>query len=129
MHDNHDNTNAYVYILGTVSTEFAAKHIYVESLKWYAMAICINDKENKEIIKNSEENTASTVRKFLNEEMRIPDTGNISINSSHRMGQAGPGYNKMLIARIPRREDHDKIFDNASVLKGTNFYVSKQVPV
>ena len=76
-----------------------------------------------------EENTASTVRKFLNEEMRIPDTGNISINSSHRMGQAGPGYNKMLIARIPRREDHNKIFDNASVLKGTNYYVSKQVPV
>ena len=53
----------------------------------------------------------------------------ISINSSHRMGQAGAGYNRMLIARLPRRDDQNKFFHNASVLKGTDYSITKQVPV
>ena len=76
-----------------------------------------------------EEDTANTVRKFLNDEMRIAGSANISINSSHRMGQAGAGYNRMLIARLPRRDDQNKIFHNASVLKGTDYSITKQVPV
>ena len=75
-----------------------------------------------------EENTDSTIRKFFTEEMRIPNSENLCINSSHRMGQANAGYNRMLIARLPRRRDHTAIFDNASALKGTEFSISKQVP-
>ena len=75
-----------------------------------------------------EENTDSTIRKFFTEEMRIPNSENLCINSSHRMGQVNAGYNRMLIARLPRRRDHTAIFDNASALKGTEFSISKQVP-
>ena len=60
--------------------------------------------------------------------MKIADVGNITINSSHRMGQAGGNYNRMLIARIPKRADHTKIFDNRKILKGTNYSINKQVP-
>ena len=75
-----------------------------------------------------DENTSDTVKKFLHDELRIPDAHTIGINSSHRMGQATGTYNKMLIARLPKREDHQRIFDNASALKGTNYTVSKQIP-
>ena len=75
-----------------------------------------------------EENTNGTIKKFLNDELHIADTDTIRINSSHRMGQASGGYNRMLIARLPKREDHKKIFDNASSLKGTNYSISKQIP-
>ena len=74
------------------------------------------------------ENTDTTVRKFLREELRIPDTEGIQINSSHRMGQATAAYNRMLIARLPKRRDHTKVFDNVKALQGTTFSISKQVP-
>ena len=77
---------------------------------------------------NRDENTDVTIRKFFHDEMKIADVGNITINSSHRMGQAGGNYNRMLIARIPKRADHTKIFDNAKILKGTNYSINKQVP-
>ena len=51
------------------------------------------------------ENTDDTVRKFLSEELRIPNSQGIQINSSHRMGHASASYNRMLIARLPRRHD------------------------
>ena len=76
-----------------------------------------------------DEDTSNTVRNFLKDELHIPGTDRIAINSSHRMGQAGAGYNKMLIARLPRRCDHAKIFDNAKALKGTEYSITKQVPV
>ena len=76
-----------------------------------------------------EEDTANTVQKVLNDEMRIADSANISINSSNLMGQAGAGYNRMLIMRLPQRDDQNKIFDNASVLKGTDYSITKQVLV
>ena len=44
------------------------------------------------------------------------------------MGQAGGNHNRMLIALIPKRGDHTKIFDNAKILKGTNYSINKQVP-
>ena len=75
-----------------------------------------------------EENTESTIKKFFSEEMHIPNANNIIINSSHRMGQSNANYNKMLIARLPRRQDQNKIFDNVKALHGTNFSVTKQVP-
>ena len=74
------------------------------------------------------ENTNATVRKFLQEELRIPDAQNIIINSSHRMGVAWGSYNRMLIARLPRRIDHEKVFDNVKVLRGTQYSIVKQVP-
>ena len=75
-----------------------------------------------------EEQTESTVRKFLTDEMRIPNVENICINSSHRMGQANGNFNRMLIARLPRRRDQTAIFDNASNLQGTNYSITKQYP-
>ena len=63
-----------------------------------------------------EEQTESTVRKFLTDEMRIPNENNMCINSSHRMGQANGNFNRMLIARLPRRKDQTTIFDNANLL-------------
>ena len=75
-----------------------------------------------------EEKTDVTIRKFLRDEMRIPDADGITINSSHRMGQASGNYNRMLIARIPKRGDHNKIFDNAKVLHGSNYSITKQIP-
>ena len=75
-----------------------------------------------------EEQTESTVRKFLTDEMRIPNVNNMCINSSHRMGQANGNYNRMLIARLPRRKDQAAIFDNASNLRGTNYSITKQFP-
>ena len=54
----------------------------------------------------------NTVRKILQEELRIPDSQNIIINSSHRMGVASGSYNRMLIARLPWRIDLEKVFDN-----------------
>ena len=74
-----------------------------------------------------EENTESTIKKFFSEEMHIPNANNIIINSSHHMGQSNANYNKMLIARLLRRQDQNKIFDNAKALHGTNFSVTKQV--
>ena len=75
-----------------------------------------------------EEQTESTVRKFLTDEMRIPNENNMCINSSHRMGQANGNFNRMLIARLPRRKDQTTIFDNASNLQGTNYSITKQFP-
>ena len=75
-----------------------------------------------------EENTESTIKRFFSEEMHIPNAKNIIINSSHRMGQLNANYNKMLIARLPRRQDQNKIFDNTKALHGTGFPVTKQVP-
>ena len=74
------------------------------------------------------ENTNATVRKFLQEELRISDAQNIILNSSHRMGVASGSYNRMLIARLPRRIDHEKVFDNVKVLLGTQYSIVKQVP-
>ena len=62
------------------------------------------------------EDTNATVRKFFHDELRIPDSQNMVINSSHRMGTASTGKNRMLIARLPRRIDHNKIFDNVKAL-------------
>ena len=75
-----------------------------------------------------DEKTDVTIRKFLRDEMRIPDAEGITINSSHRMGQASGNYNRMLIARIPKRGDHNKIFDNAKILHGSNYSITKQIP-
>ena len=50
------------------------------------------------------------------------------INSSNRMGTASAGNNRMLIACLPRRIDHNKIFDNAKALQRTQYSVSEQVP-
>ena len=74
------------------------------------------------------EDTNATIRKFFHDELRIPDSQNMVINSSHRMGTASAGNNRMLIARLPRRIDHNKIFDNVKPLQGTQYSVTKQVP-
>ena len=84
-----------------------------------------NDVKYKEY---REENTESTIRKFFKDEMRIPHSEQICINSSHRMGQASAYYNRMLIARLPRRDDHTAIFDNAKALQGTGYSICKQMP-
>ena len=76
-----------------------------------------------------DENTDSTIRRFLKDEMHIANVEDIRMNSSHRMGQASANFNnKMLIARLPCRTDQSKIFDNASALQGTNFSICKQFP-
>ena len=75
-----------------------------------------------------EEQTESTVRKFLTDEMRIPNVENMYINSSHRMGQANGNFNRMLIDRLQRRRDQTAIIDNASNLQGTNHSITKQYP-
>ena len=74
------------------------------------------------------ENTDDTVRKFLSEESRIPNSEGIQINSSHRMSHASASYNRMLFARLLRRHDHNKIFDNIKALQGTAYTITKQVP-
>ena len=84
-----------------------------------------NDVKYKEY---REGNTESTIRKFFKDEMRIPHSEQICINSSHRMGQASAYYNRMLIARLPRRDDHTAIFDNAKALQGTGYSICKQMP-
>ena len=66
-----------------------------------------------------DEDMSNTVRNFLKDELHIPGTDCIAINSSHRMCQAGAGYNKMLITHLPRRCDHATIFYNAKAVKGT----------
>ena len=75
------------------------------------------------------ENTSNTINKFLNDELRIPNGDVGGINSSHGMGQATGEYNKMLIVRLPKRENHRTVFDNARALKGTKYSISKQIPV
>ena len=72
------------------------------------------------------ENTSNIINKFL---VRIPNGDAVGINSSHRMGQATGEYNKMLILRLPKRENHRTVFDNARALKGTKYSISKQIPV
>ena len=42
------------------------------------------------------------------------------------MGQATGGYNKMLIARLSKREYHQRIFDNASAPKRTKYSISNR---
>ena len=75
-----------------------------------------------------DENTDSTIRKFMKDELKLVDADKVVINSSHRMGVATAEYNRMLIARLPRRCDHERIFSNAKSLQGTNYSISKQVP-
>lgn len=81
--------------------------------------------EYKEV---NNENTAATVVKFLAKEMRIPNADKIMITRAHRMGQAGNGYNKPMIAKLAYDDDIRKIFANAKVLKNTNYSISTQVP-
>ena len=64
----------------------------------------------------------------VQEELRIPDTEGIQINSFHCMGQAMAAYNRILIARLPKRCDHTKVFDNVKALQDTTLPISKQVP-
>ena len=72
------------------------------------------------------ENTSNIINKFL---VRIPNGDAVGINSSHCVGQATGEYNKMLIVRLPKRQNHRTVFTNASALKGTKYSISKQIPV
>ena len=50
---------------------------------------------------NRDENTASVFRKFISQEMRVPNANEINVTRAHRMGQASGGFNKMMIAKVP----------------------------
>ena len=75
-----------------------------------------------------EEDTASVFRKFVSEELRIPHSNNIDITRAHRMGKPSGDRNAMIIAKLNYASDQKKIFDNAKVLKITNYSISKQIP-
>ena len=75
-----------------------------------------------------EENTALKFRSFLANEMRVANVDRIEIPRSHRMGRAGNGYNRMMIAKVPMESDQRRIFANTKALKNTDFSISKQVP-
>ena len=74
------------------------------------------------------ENTDATIRRFLAEELHIADVNSVTITRSHRMGQAGGGYNKALIAKLPFDDDIKRIFANVGALKGTEYSISNQIP-
>ena len=74
-----------------------------------------------------EEQTESTVRKFLTDEMRIPNVEIYVLTAHTAWHRQMANFNRMLIARLPRHRDQTVIFDNASNLQGTN-YITKQYP-
>ena len=74
------------------------------------------------------ENTDSTIRRFLVEELHLPNVDDITITRSHRMGQSGGGFNKPLITKLPFDYDIKRIFANVRALKGTGHSISIQIP-
>ena len=66
-----------------------------------------------------EENTSSVFKRFLAQEMHVPNAEKITITRSHRMGQSIGDMNKMMIANVAFDDDQRRIFDNAKSLKGT----------
>ena len=74
------------------------------------------------------EDTTYLIRKFLATEMRVPDVDKITILRAHRMGQAGNGFNRPMIAKFAFDCDIKRVFSNAKCLKGTNHSISTQIP-
>ena len=75
------------------------------------------------------EDTEFVIREFLRKEMKVPNTENITILRSHRLGQAGDGeHNSPLIAKIPFQSDIHRIFNNVQSLKGTEHSINIQIP-
>ena len=77
-------------------------------------------------IKN--EDTSAKFREFIRDELKVPDTDRMQITRAHRMGRGNEKYNSMMIAKLPYASDQQKIFDNISVLKGTELVITKQYP-
>ena len=74
------------------------------------------------------EHTSSIIRRFLAEEMRIPDVEKIVIARCHRMGKRNEDFNRPMIAKFPLDCDLRRILDNAKALKGTDHIVTTQIP-
>ena len=74
------------------------------------------------------EDTASVFRNFVSSEMCVPDANKIDITRAHRMGKASADKKRIIIAKVTYNEDQKRIFDNAKVLKNTEYFISKQIP-
>ena len=77
---------------------------------------------------NKDEDSVATMQRFFADELRIPDADKIPISRAHRMGPAQEGRNRMLIGKIVFDDDQRRILTNASVLKDTDYEISKQIP-
>ena len=77
---------------------------------------------------NRDEDTAVRFKTFLDKELHVARAAQIIIPRAHRMGKAGNGYNRMMIAKVPDHGDQKRIFSNASALRNTDYSISKQLP-
>ena len=83
--------------------------------------------KDKKYASTKGENTASKVKTFLKEELRV-DVDDLKITRAHRMGKATEHQNAMMIAKFPYAADQKKIFSNIAALKDTDNIISKQYP-
>ena len=74
------------------------------------------------------ENTSSVFRRFLVQEMHVPNAEKIIMTRSNRMGQSIRDMHKIMIAKVAFDGEQRRIFDNAKSLKGTQYSVVKQLP-
>ena len=92
---------------------------------WDNMIIKTKGQKYKE---THNEDTSVTFKKFVAQELRLPNSDRIFISRSHRMGKGRGKYNRMIKENMVNDSDRRKILENASVLKDTGFSVTKQIP-
>ena len=75
-----------------------------------------------------DEDTDAVLRKFLSKEMHISNVDELTIPRAHRIGFADRNKNRSIIAKFVFDSDIRKIFNNVSILKGTQHSINTQLP-
>jgi hypothetical protein len=74
------------------------------------------------------ENCVGIIRQFMFQEMGVPETKNMFITVSHRLGTYRAGHSRPIIAVFPISEQMDNVLKHANRLRGKTHYVSRQMP-